>query len=248
MIPSPDVLDKLVYADNDIWYTKDQSLLPEEVTLNEHVFLRFCDFILIPDITENLSQIQVETVNNIRAIYFETHPQFHINESVRQIFLEVILNSKVAIALEFGPGKNPLITSVISSITQLFFADFNQDVVTSLSEKGLTIELFGYDSVLTLVDNSIDIVFSIFVFQFNISDNQINEIYRVLKKDGIFLFNIYNRNASSRKKLLDKLTAAGFHYKIIPDRKKLCKEHQYWLLYKEIEDERIEALEFILNT
>jgi ubiquinone/menaquinone biosynthesis C-methylase UbiE len=223
----------------DIYYVDDFSIiLPQTVLLNDKTYFRFCDFILIPDSTESLSQEQVSIVNQIRSDYFGTHPQFHTNNTVREKFQSMIDLLNPTTIFEFGPGSNPF-TLANDNDKQFYYADFSSTTVDVLKSLGLNCTLFGKESMLNLPNGFVDVIISIFVFQFDVSQTQVNELYRVLKRNGFLLANMYRRSVEARNKLLERFTSAGFSHCIVSDKSNICHNHEYWILYKTKNEEQV---------
>lgn len=236
------ISSKIKEAGCDIYYVDDFSItLPHSFLLNGKLYFRFCEFIFIPDSTESLSPDQVIIVNQIRAVYFKTHPQFHVNIIVKELFKSMIEVLNPTTVLEFGPGFNPLTPSADNG-NNFYFVDFNPTSIEFLKSLGLNSNLFGKESMLSIPNESIDVIISIFVFQFDISQTQVNELYRVLNMNGLLLANMYKRSEESRIELIDKFSSTGFLHSIVSDRSNLCLNHEYWVLYKTKNEEKINTL------
>jgi len=236
------IMPKIKSAGADIFYIDDFSIVPpHSISIKNKTYFRFCDFIFIPRDTYLLSQEQVIVVNQIRTKYFEIHPQFKMNDTVRNRFKSWVEILEPRSILEFGPGLNPFLPEHQNGI-QIFYADFNGESVESLKSKGLDCSLFGKDSSLKIETDTIDLIVSIFVFHFDISQNQIKEFYRVINTDGVFIANVYKLPAEARHMLLTKFISTGFFYYIIPDSENICKNHEYWILYKKKHNNEITSL------
>ena len=63
------------------------------------------------------------------------------------------------------------------------------------------------------MSNSIDAILSSFVMHFTIYDNQLEELYRVLRNGGSFIYNdyVYNKYPFHTKKIINKLKDIGFN-------------------------------------
>lgn len=223
---------KIISAGADIFYVDDFNItIPHSISIGGKIYYSFCDFILIPNATDLLSQEQVIVVNQIRTKYFKTHPQFKLNNIVQKKFKLMVEILEPNSILEFGPGSNPF-TPENTTNKQLHYADFSTESVEVLKSLELNCNLFGKESSLKIQNDSIDIVVSIFVFHFDISQNQINELYRVLNTNGFVIANMYKRSVESRQMLLSRFILSGFLYSIIIDKDNICKDHEYWIFYK----------------
>lgn len=242
------IYSRLLKGGNGIYYTTDKELdLPSELEIDGIIHFRFCDFILIPETTEKLNFQQVLTVSTIREEYFEDYTQFKINSIVRKCFQKIIKIWKPQNLLEIGPGSFPLIINHKDKFENVFLADFNKEAIKTLSTRNIICEYFGFESTLKISDNSIDCIFAIFVFHFKISNNQIKELFRVLSPNGILIANIYRRTDQAKNKLLKNFIQQDYHYRIIPDPFCLCRNHEYWFLFKNTDEENLSKAKMALS-
>jgi len=220
----------LKFHGNGIFYIEDFEIeAPKEIKIDGHKYLRFCDFIYIPASTEKLSKEQIISTNALRKNYFEKHPEFKKNLKVHELFYSLISELKVKNILEFGSGYNP---SLFDFQGEIQYSDFDPEVVNHLSRFGLKSHVFSTDNTLNIENEEIDLVISIFVLHFKISDLQMSELFRILAKDGVFLFNLYSRSKNSRLELKQKLEKVGFYVARIEDEHNICSNHEYWILFK----------------
>ena len=234
-------------AGDDIYYCDDFTVtIPNIISINNKEYFRFCDFILIPCQTDLLTPQQVVNVNKLRAKYYESHPQFTVNKKIRKVFYALINIWKPKTILEFGPGSNPIKFEDNIDI-EIQFSDFNEDSVSILNAEGLKCSYFDKQGKLNIENNSIDAIISIFVFQFDISQNQINEMFRVLSNDGIVIANIYKRSNKSRMELLNKFHLSGFTSQIIKDYNEICNQHEYWFFFKNISEDKLQKSHNLLK-
>lgn len=231
MTPSQDILQHIIPAGNDIFYIDVPELqIPETIEYNSKIYYRFCDFILLPDTTENLTPHQIAIAMELRKKYFDTHLQHEINSAVRIVFKELIKLLRPKSILEIGPNSNPLLSEKNEYL--YYSIDINPATVEYLKTQGIKAQLITEKSVIENTDQSIDLVIAAFVFQFDIAIHQIRELYRILNENGILIANVYRRSKESRLQLLADFKNIGFKYLILNDPKKLCKNHEYWFLFK----------------
>jgi hypothetical protein len=233
----------LIKAGNGIYYITDLSIqLPKTLNIKGKKYYGFCDFILIPTRIDKLSKKQVVTVNSIREKYIDIHPQFSKNNNIRKLFKAIIKEFKPKTILEIGPGKNPLNT--IRENTYL--ADFDKGTIDFLKNRGENCQFFGKNSTLRIPDNSIELIFAIFVFQFDISSKQINELSRTISSKGILVANIYKRSEQSKRALLKQFHRAGFKHASFQI-SELFNGHEFWIFFKSISKNKLESIKGILN-
>lgn len=239
----------LIAAGNDIYYIEDFENIstPSTVQINNKEYHRFCDFIYIPLPTDKMTPEQVITANAIRTKYFERSPQFKINTTVRKKFKSLINFLKPKSILEIGTNLSPLIENPNDEIEIIYNADFDVNVIKQLTERGINAQYFGIDSSLNIKNESIDLIFSIFVFQFDFSNKQIEECYRTLCNNGMLIANVYKRSDESKKDLKTVFEAVGFKSSIYKDFQKLCDGHEYWFFYKRLNSEKMAAIVKILS-
>jgi len=234
-------------AGDDIYYCDDFDVtIPNIVSINDNEYFRFCDFILIPCQTDLLTPQQVVNVNKLRAKYYDSHPQFIVNKKIRKVFYDLISIWNPKMILEFGPGSNPIKFEENEDV-EIQFSDFNEDSISILKAEGLKCSYFDKQGKLNIEDNSIDAIISIFVFHFDISQNQINEMFRVLSNYGIVIANIYKRSNKSRIELLNKFHLSGFSSQIIKDNTEICNQHEYWFFFKNISEDKLEKSRNLLK-
>lgn len=220
----------LKFYGNGIYYIEDfEAEAPKEIHIDGHRYFRFCDFIYIPASTEKLSKEQIISTNALRKSYFDKHPEFKKNQEVHELFYRLISELEVQNILEFGSGYNP---SVFAFQAEIQYCDFDPEVVNHLSRIGLKCHNFSAGNTLDIESEEIDLVISIFVLHFKINGFQISELFRILAKDGVFLFNLYSRSANSRLELKQKFEKVGFYITRIEDEHNICSDHEYWILYK----------------
>lgn len=240
------ILPKIISAGMDIYYVEEPNLLPHTYSISGKEYHRFCDFILIPDITENLTPNQVIIVNNIRANFFSKYPQFATNLRVRERFRTLIKSWNPSTILEIGPSHSPLISKPSNDIKEVHLAELDVNAIKDLESKNIPCNFFGLDSALQIENNHIDLIFAMFVFQFNVSEKQCQECFRIMKVDGVLIINIYKRSEESKAHLKHVLSSCGFHCISIADNESLCDHHEYWLLYKN-DSNKLNELIALLN-
>ena len=226
-------LIKPKYYQNNIYYCDTFEKNPKCIVINGSKYFRFIDIIYIPTKTELLTNEQIIDINDLRNKYFHSLINKDVNEHVRKVVSDTVKRVSAQTILEFGAGYRPLFHAESFNHFTYYIADLNPKAVSECKSKGFDSFLFNDNSLLPLSDESIDLVFSIFVFQFRISFNQIKEFSRILRKKGVILANVYRRNFKSKSNLLKAFNKEGFYFDIISDPEKICKNHEYWCLYKE---------------
>lgn len=224
---------KLISADNNIYYAAECGINNLSILkIDGKEYYRFCDFIYIPAPTNQLSTDQVKTISEIREKVFLDYNQFKINFKIRDKFKQIIQICDPKTLLEFGPGKTPLLKKTEFDQNNLFLADLRKGVIDHLKKTYINCLLFDKTSNLNIEDNSIDCIVAIFVFHFYISQNQIKELNRVLNHSGMIIANVYKISKYDKNILLNRFLQEGFSCERFIDKEHLCKNHEYWFLFK----------------
>ena len=240
---------QLKTAGDDIFYVeKPRQNLPKEIAHLGKKYFRFMDFIYIPVSTEKLSERQVIIVNTLRDDFFPKVPNPEVNRKVREKIKYVVNQTNVETILELGPGKSPLFQHQHQTFKAYYMADLNHEVVSENKRNGFECFHFGRDTELAISDTSVDLIVAVFVFQFHISSYQISELKRVLKENGAIVANVYRRKIDSRSQLQKEFCHAGFCFWVLPDHEKLCRNHEYWCLYKDKSSRNVNDLIRLLET
>ncbi len=175
------------------------------------VFYRFMNRLYIPEHVTKLSPEFVKELNNVRerhalTVVDEEYNKHVINSLIS--FVELQSSGPVNV-LDFGCGNGYAGNIIRSRLTdsQVFGFDIRKPLERKLLKNYADTSFKSVTDNLPYATEFFDVVASFFVFHFYISDFQIGEIARVLKKDGIFFINLIN---SADFDVVNRLTRNGF--------------------------------------
>lgn len=217
----------IVLAGDDVYFATAQAdAMAARLSIAGRTYFRFMDFIYIPTDTENLTPEQVVVVNSLRH-RFRRRIAWASNDYVRRVFRTVIENTNPDVLLEVGAGFIPLLPP--NPGTEYLCVDMNPAVLPVLAGRGYDAALFGAHDELPLASAKVDLVIAVFVLHFGLSDQQVVELARVLRLDGVFVANVYRRSSESRAALRGQFGRAGFTITVVADEQAVCKDHEFWL-------------------
>ena len=211
-----------------VLYSLGQCEMPTTVEHHGLTYHRFHDFIYLTQPIEDLSQAQVRAVCAIRE-EFATHEQLSSNRRIRKHFIELINALGPKFLVELGPGVRPLFSRP-PTMFRYELVEIDDAIVRQLVMDGYSASQIGEVASLNLPPNCVDLVVAVFVFQFNMSTSQINEILRVLAKSGIIVANVYRRSSKSREQLKEHFERRECRVKIIRCNCDIGHEHEYWVV------------------
>lgn len=222
---------------NNILYSPTRA--EEHLYINDNEYYRYMDNLYIPNIPSDLSLEDVISLSEIRIKLGKKIINYTYTKKTIKALLDKINTNVKFKLLDFGCG-NGILSEVIKenslfNIIDLIGVDaceyaviqtlntyeknLNNDLNLGTSEsifnsKRINISTSVFDDIrkLNLEDNYIDGIISSFVMHFKVYDNQLVELFRVLKKGGIFTYNdyIYDKYPSHAKKIIRKLQDIGF--------------------------------------
>jgi|tagenome__1003787_1003787.scaffolds.fasta_scaffold20984352_5 SAM-dependent methyltransferase len=244
----PALRHRILHYSHGVYYSDSlESDLPHEIEIDGRKYQRFMNYIFIPGSTENLSGEQILAVNELRKRLLRNDPSIgKVNERVRQVFLWTVEITAPGSLLEVGPGFEPLFRTAPPGV-QYWLADMSEEVLAANRNLGLASFLFTPDSGVPLPQESIDLVIAIFVLQFSLASEQILELARILRPDGVMIANVYRRPEQSRGMLLETFIEAGLQVMRIADRQNLCRGHEYWLIFRDPGSPALAKLQVLLE-
>lgn len=204
---------------------------PIRILVDGVTYERFHDCFYIDRPSDKLTKEQVIEVCKQRENDIEWRNANSPNSQVRNLFSEIVNNIKPQSIFEVGPGSYPLFAPKPKRFVYMQ-GELDKRVVKKNLAGGYKIYQFDEEAKLPIPDDSIDLIIGVFVFQFNIMDNQLREIYRILNCTGGMLVNVYRLTNTDRQNLKDRLSINGLYVNIYPDPMVLCRNHQYWLISK----------------
>lgn len=195
--------------------------LADIITYNDRKYYRYMDKIYIPSPPSELNDGDVSSLSEMRIKLNGDVIDYDYTESVIAFLIKKakINNNSKIIDFGCGSGISADVLSSIKIIPKLVIGlDLCQFAVstakTNYSHKKInnSVYLFGNNSIIPEDDNSIDAIISSFVMHFNIYKSQVDELYRVLKKGAMFVYNdyVYHKYNGHSKKIIKSLEAAGF--------------------------------------
>jgi hypothetical protein len=206
---------------------------PPSLSHDGTTYYRFMDFLYIQN--RDFDDLAPEVVSNLcRARAKYPHLISVVNQDVRRIFRALVEILEPMSLLEIGSGKSPIFGIADCKIDQYILADADSEVVKHQINLNRNCYKFS-DGICEIPSKDIlfDMAIAIFVLHFPFYPNQIAELYKRMKKSGVFIANVYRRDSASRKKLTFDITNAGFEIIKVQDVDNLCREHEYWILGKE---------------
>tara|TARA_Y100001960_G_scaffold334174_2_gene446375 strand:- start:16630 stop:17322 length:693 start_codon:yes stop_codon:yes gene_type:complete len=181
------------------------------------IYYRYMDKIYLPQKAEELSTEDVIALSEARTALDKEVIDCEYSKKV--ISKLVDMAGSFSTIVDFGCG-NGLIFEVFKEKKinpKMFYGlDLSEDSLNKAKNKGRKYHadfvLFDKDSSLSIETESVEAIVSSFVMHFPVSENQIVELYRILKTNGVFVYNDFNFKKSSTTtiKTITKLKKAGF--------------------------------------
>lgn len=197
---------------------------PEKYFYEGVDYYRYMDKLYIPKPPSELSTADVSALSEIRLkLGSEVIDLNYSLDVVEYLFSNLKLkpNSKV---IDFGCGGGMLCNYLKESnssntISEVLGLDISQFAVKTfmnnhndLEIKSISAVYFNDNTKLDFPDNYFDGVISSFVMHFNIFEEQMRELFRVLKPNSRFVYNdyVYYKYIGHTKKLVSILKNIGF--------------------------------------
>ncbi|MEG3695226.1 class I SAM-dependent methyltransferase [Vibrio coralliirubri] len=198
--------------------------LAEELIVDQKIYYRYMDKIYIPETPANLSKEDVSALSEIRIKLNGDVIDYSYTKELISTLIEKANDSPIGSIIDFGCGGGILAEVLteghyIDEVKSVTGLDISEFAVKSASKKyellkDIKSEVFLFDGVnpLEINDDSIDAVLSSFVMHFPIYDNQLEELFRVLKRNGCFVYNdyIYHKSTAHYKDIINRLNNIGF--------------------------------------
>lgn len=214
---------------NNILYTPVP--FEESIKIDNKQYYRYMDKLYIPEIPSALKLQDVISLSEIRIKKGNELINYPYTKDTILRLLSFICNTPNSNLLDFGSG-NGILSAVIrehkiniSSLTGVDACEYATVQTLYSYEKNLLkidandnfnialqASIFDNEKNLSIESNSIDNIISSFVMHFKIYDSQLSELYRVLKPQGIFIYNdyVYDKYPAHAKKLIKKLISLNF--------------------------------------
>lgn len=154
------------------------------------------------------------------------------NDEVKRLFRKLVASIAPSHLVEIGAGARPLYEG---ATLPFGYSTLDADVqLISDGASGLT-RFCSEFAATGLEDQSVDMVVAIFVFQFRVYVNQLQEISRILSPQGVMVVNVYRRSPISRAILIQQLESFGLLVDVVPDVNQVCQTHEYWVVGKSLD-------------
>lgn len=189
-----------------------------------NTYYRYMDKIFIPKPPFLLSRLDVEKLSEIRIRLGSDVIDYEYSLSIVGKLYSMLQLPERAKILDFGCGDGMFcsyvkIKGIEKSFDQIIGADISTFAVNAFklnheSIVGCEVDAVIFDDLrnLDFSDGYFDAIVSSFVMHFNIYDNQFEELSRVIKKGGKFVYNdyIYHRYKGHSQKVIQSLKNVGF--------------------------------------
>ncbi|EMF4708184.1 MULTISPECIES: class I SAM-dependent methyltransferase [Providencia] len=195
----------------------------DSISFDNKQYYRYMDKLYIPNIPSALELQDVIALSEIRIKLDKSIINYNYTKgTIRKLFSYFPKTDDFSL-LDFGSGNGILSEvikednlSYIKKLTGVDACEYAtvQSLVTY--ENNLNIEVqtsvFDNSKALNIKSNSIDGIISSFVMHFKMYDMQLNELHRVLKPSGYFVYNdyVYDKYTSNARRLIKKLKDIGF--------------------------------------
>lgn len=184
---------------------------PERLQIDKAEHYRFMDFFYVRTPPHLMTPTEIEEVCKLREKYFDKVVDNRLNAQVADALVDEIRYRVKAPCrvLDFGCGAGHSLKLLSERLYDSSFwgVDMCQDLVLSAKKQGWEAQSVAVNGPLPFNDSTFDAITAIFVMFFPVPKAMVAEIERVLRSEGVFVFNMYKDNASRcRSYLLD----AGF--------------------------------------
>jgi hypothetical protein len=211
---------------------------PVRLQIKGRPYERLMDYIYTPIPLERLSRTQIHIVNMLREDLIRNKHIGGTDNQIKDKFAEVIRSVGAKRVLEWGCGFDSLQTRLMDIWYEA--TDIDPWVISYQKDKGAICRL--PENVEKHIAGKVDVIPSIFVFQFGISDNDVAVMSNVLAADGFVLANVYRRSPESRLRLRRKLASHGLTVQRRRDREDLCTGNEYWIASKNLSEVKPEVI------
>lgn len=193
---------------HDIWL-KEAPGNPQTLIIGGREYARFLDVLYIPTATHLLLPEQVIAINRFREATFHHDQQFGYNRTLKSVF-RVALRGTRGPVLEIGPGLFPLFGPIDRRYATV---DIDRVAITHLQARGY--DAHHVDGLGALSAGAVGAAFACFVFQFSVSDATLTQLANTLREDGILIYNVLTRDATTRTNVASRLSALGFSLRLL---------------------------------
>jgi len=214
-----------------VWRSNDQG--PEYIVHEGKTYHRFMDIFYVSEIEIDRLSLG-EVISLCRARELNCDAITGTNEKVKRVFRSAIAQLSPGVLWEIGAGARPLFLGN----EQFVYLKSDADLESMSGQDGRKFCFSETESRVGVESGSVDVAVAVFVLQFTFYSEQIDEIIRCLSPGGIFLANVYRRTPTSRNRLKSQFLEKGLVLEVISDPKKLCRDHEYWVISKNVGSSR----------
>jgi len=214
-----------------VWRLNDQG--PESIVHEGKTYHRFMDVFYVSEIEIDRLSLG-EVISLCRARELNCDAITGTNEKVKRVFRSAIAQLSPGVVWEIGAGARPLFLGN----EQFLYLKSDADLESMSGQEGQKFCFSENESRVGVDSGTVDVAVAVFVLQFNFYSEQIDEIIRCLSPGGIFLANVYRRTPASRSRLKSQFLEKGLVLEVIPDPKQLCRDHEYWIVSKDVSSSR----------
>lgn len=185
---------------------------PKTLLIEEKKYFRFMDCFYIPEKTYRLDCEFVTELCDIREEIAENVIDYEYNNRVIQTCLNELnnitnINNKSILDFGCGTGYGGKIIKEKYNSSNIIGFDIRCPRIFTFKDFYAKFIYQSPTKPIPLENNEIDIITSFFVFHFNVTDYQIRELKRILKPNGILVFNLIK---SASLEILKRLEENGF--------------------------------------
>lgn len=207
---------------------------PDEAEHDGKTYYRFMDFFYT--YTPFLDELDADGVNNLcraRARFPGLISQTNID--VRKLFKQIAVELAPKTFLEIGAGSHPIFHNQPQNCAGYIISDADPEVIEKLRGWGNECQIFSNSECeLYFDDGHFELVMAVFVLHFPFYKNQLAELYRTMSPFGVMIANVYRRTVEAKGKLCADIESAGFKVHKVHDSKELCRDHEYWIVGKDL--------------
>lgn len=202
---------------------------PDRLEIRARKYERIMDYVYTPIPLERLSRAQIQIVNMLREYLIEGKHIGGTDNQIKDKFAEIICSVHAQRVLEWGCGFDSLQTR-LPNISSYEATDIDPAVINFQRKRGAICRLT--ENMEKNIEGKVDVIPSIFVFQFGISNDDMAVMSNALAPRGFVLANVYRRSPESRNRLRKKLAGHGLSVYRRRDLENLCKGNEYWIASK----------------
>lgn len=188
---------------------------PRILEFSSKRFFRFMDFFYVPKPMASLIPSEIIELCELRNKYFPFVVDEHLNGEIMANmakYLRVALKTETGRnvkALDFGCGAGTSSRMIIENFPNidLHGVDISSKAISVAQARGLKANWLRPNNPMQFPDQFFDAVFAVFVMHFTVSYQSLQNIHRVMKPGGPFIFNCYKNDPPS---LWCFLSSVGF--------------------------------------